>query len=35
MDMFNFYYYMGLANYDKPKIEVAITWYKRAEAIDK
>lgn len=35
MDMFNFYYYMGLANYDRPKYEVAISWYKKAESIDK
>lgn len=35
MDMLNFNYYMGLAYYDKPNVEVAITWYKRAEDIEK
>lgn len=36
MDEFNFYYYLGLAYYDMGGryINNAITWYKRAEAIN-
>lgn len=36
MDVFNFYFYLGLAYYDKggSYIQTSITWYKRAEALN-
>jgi hypothetical protein len=34
MDQFNFYYYLGLAYFDKSRLEVALNWYKRAEEMD-
>jgi tetratricopeptide (TPR) repeat protein len=35
MDRFNFYYYLGLAYYDRNDGKrAAITWYKRAEKLD-
>ena len=35
MDEHNFCYYLGLAYYDKPKYDVALSWYKRALALNR
>jgi tetratricopeptide (TPR) repeat protein len=29
-----FYYYLGLAYYDKKRVEESIKWYKKSEAIN-
>jgi tetratricopeptide (TPR) repeat protein len=34
LDPFMFYYYLGLAYYDKNKVNEAIKWYERAEKIN-
>jgi hypothetical protein len=33
LNEFFFYYYLGLAYYDKKKVDASIKWYKRAEQI--
>jgi len=34
LDNFMFYYYLGLAYYDKKKVDISIKWYKRALEIN-
>ena len=33
LNEFNFYYYLGLAYYDKKRVPASIKWYKLAEKI--
>lgn len=35
MDVHNFCYYIGLAYYDKSRYDVALSWYKRALALNR
>lgn len=34
LDPFMFYYYIGLAYYDKDKVDKSIKWYKKAEELN-
>jgi tetratricopeptide (TPR) repeat protein len=34
LDTFMFYYYIGLAYYDKDKVDISIKWYKKAELLN-
>ena len=34
LDPFMFYYYIGLAYYDKDKVDTSIKWYKKAEELN-
>jgi tetratricopeptide (TPR) repeat protein len=34
LNPFMFYYYLGLAYYDKDKVQKSIEWYKRAEQLN-